>query len=243
MESNAPAVPLPEVPETSTPNNCKLFVSNLNFKVRDEDLEPIFAKFGPLKSCEVKMISSGISRGYALVEFEEEKDAEGAIATLNDTEIMERPITVRLDMDISQRPRNNLRNSPARKSPNPRPQSSEFSAKRRVIPYGKQLFIGNLAFKTSWQDLKDEFRTIGDVQRAEVFTTIHNGYRRSKGCGIVVMENEEDAKRCIELKDNSTLHDRQIVVRMDAPPGERPNFVPAEHEGHEGEYSPLSSSP
>ena len=45
-----------------------------------------------------------------------------------------------------------------------------------------KLYVGNLSWDAAWQDLKDHFRTCGNVQRADVITE-PNG--RSKGFGVV----------------------------------------------------------
>jgi RNA recognition motif-containing protein len=42
------------------------------------------------------------------------------------------------------------------------PQSEE------VVRIGKRCYVGNLAWKTSWQDLKDKFRECGNVVYANV---------------------------------------------------------------------------
>ncbi len=44
----------------------------------------------------------------------------------------------------------------------------------------KCVFVGNLAYETRWQGLKDYFKQVGDVAYADVFQTQRN---RSKGCG------------------------------------------------------------
>lgn len=47
---------------------------------------------------------------------------------------------------------------------------------------GRQLYVGNLSFETTWADLKDHFRSAGEVERADVMM---DGSRRSKGWGTV----------------------------------------------------------
>ena len=44
-----------------------------------------------------------------------------------------------------------------------------------------KVFVGNLSFQTTWQNLKDYMRKIGKVIYAEVFT---NNYGKSRGCGL-----------------------------------------------------------
>lgn len=43
-----------------------------------------------------------------------------------------------------------------------------------------KVFVGNLSYQTSWQDLKDFMKTAGDVLYADVFM---DSYGKSKGCG------------------------------------------------------------
>ena len=43
-----------------------------------------------------------------------------------------------------------------------------------------RVFVGNLAFRTTWKYLKDYMRKVGDVQHVDIFT---DSQGRSKGCG------------------------------------------------------------
>ena len=47
---------------------------------------------------------------------------------------------------------------------------------------GKNVYVGNLTWTVSWQDLKDHFKTIGPVLNADVMQEPDG---RSKGCGLV----------------------------------------------------------
>jgi RNA recognition motif-containing protein len=51
-----------------------------------------------------------------------------------------------------------------------------------------------LPYRTSWQDLKDLFRPIPGLIRADV---MQDREGRSRGCGIVVFETTEDAQEAI----------------------------------------------
>ena len=66
---------------------------------------------------------------------------------------------------------------------------------RRVGTEGKTLYVGNLSWDVSWQDLKDHFKAAGNVVHADVMTEAATG--RSKGCGLVTFGNEEDAANAI----------------------------------------------
>ena len=47
-----------------------------------------------------------------------------------------------------------------------------------VMRIGKRCYVGNLAWKTSWQDLKDKFRDVGNVVYANVMRD--DGGKRSQ---------------------------------------------------------------
>ena len=71
-----------------------IFVSNLNYRVRKEDLTSLFAPFGEVSSARIIVNKeTRRSRGYGFVEMSEE-DGMKAIEALNGTEYMGRTINV-----------------------------------------------------------------------------------------------------------------------------------------------------
>jgi RNA recognition motif-containing protein len=72
--------------------------------------------------------------------------------------------------------------------------------------------VGNLAWETSWQDLKDFFATVGNVDRAEVIVGVDG---RPKGFGIVRYYNTNDADAAITKLDGAELDGRALHVRFD----------------------------
>ncbi|KAG2444760.1 hypothetical protein HXX76_001504 [Chlamydomonas incerta] len=81
-----------------------------------------------------------------------------------------------------------------------------------TIRLGKRCFVGNLAWKTSWQDLKDKFRECGNV----VYTNVmRDDDGRSKGWGIVEFESPEEALHAIQTLNGAELGGRRILVRED----------------------------
>ena len=74
-----------------------IFVSNLSFKVSDDQLNDLFAKFGGVNSARVmtdKM--SGRSRGFGFVEMPDDAAAQKAIDGLNGTDYDGRPLSVNI---------------------------------------------------------------------------------------------------------------------------------------------------
>jgi len=72
-----------------------IFVSNLNFKVRNEDLKNLFQQYGEVVSTKVITDKfSGRSRGFGFVEMKNDADGQKAIDELNQKEYEGRSISV-----------------------------------------------------------------------------------------------------------------------------------------------------
>ncbi len=72
-----------------------IYVSNLGFNIRDEDLKQLFTPFGEVTS--VKIINdreTGRSRGFAFVEMPDKTAATTAMSQLNETTVDGRSIKV-----------------------------------------------------------------------------------------------------------------------------------------------------
>ena len=80
------------------------------------------------------------------------------------------------------------------------------------IRVGRRCFVSNLAWRTSWQDLKDEFRKCGTVVYSNVMRDESN---RSKGWGIVEFETAEEAVTAMNTMNGVEIHGRPIIVRED----------------------------
>jgi RNA recognition motif-containing protein len=82
---------------------------------------------------------------------------------------------------------------------------------------GRRVYVGNLAWEVSWQDLKDHMKTTGlDAVRANIMQTPDG---RSKGCGIVEFATPEGAEQAVLTLNDTELHGRQIFVREDREDG------------------------
>ena len=73
-----------------------IFVANLSFQTKEEELKTIFDKYGEVET--VKIITdrySGRSKGYGFVEMPVEAEALKAIDELNDMEVNGRNLVVK----------------------------------------------------------------------------------------------------------------------------------------------------
>lgn len=73
-----------------------IFVANINFKTRKEDLEKAFSAFGQVNSVKiVRDRDTGRSKGYGFVEMENEDEGKKAIESLDNSELDGREIVVK----------------------------------------------------------------------------------------------------------------------------------------------------
>jgi peptidyl-prolyl cis-trans isomerase-like 4 len=87
--------------DVKPPENV-LFVCKLNPVTQDDDLELIFSRFGPIKSCQIiRDGKSGESLQYAFIEFEKVEDCERAYFKMNGVIIDERRIKVDFSQSVS----------------------------------------------------------------------------------------------------------------------------------------------
>ncbi|XP_073251535.1 myelin expression factor 2-like [Porites lutea] len=77
---------------------------------------------------------------------------------------------------------------------------------------GRQVFVRNLPWRYTWQDLKDKFKGAGRVVRADIMTESSG---RSKGCGTVLFETSEDAAHAISMFNGTMVDGRELDVRLD----------------------------
>jgi RNA recognition motif-containing protein len=85
--------------------SSKLYVGNLSYSVRDEDLQQQFSAFGSVQSAKVMMDrDTGRSKGFGFVEMASPAEAEAAIKGLNGKNFGGRDLTVNIARPMENRP-------------------------------------------------------------------------------------------------------------------------------------------
>ena len=75
----------------------KLYVGNLSYSVRDDDLQQQFSSFGHVQSAKVMMErDTGRSKGFGFVEMSSSEEAEAAIRGMNGQNMGGRDLTVNI---------------------------------------------------------------------------------------------------------------------------------------------------
>lgn len=85
--------------------NNKLYVGNLAYAVRDNDLEQAFAEFGQVVSAKVMMErDTGRSKGFGFVEMSSDAEAQSAIEGLHEQPLAGRNLMVNIARPREERP-------------------------------------------------------------------------------------------------------------------------------------------
>ena len=82
------------------------------------------------------------------------------------------------------------------------------------------LYVGNLSYEMSEENLRSEFAEYGEVQSAKIITDKFTG--RSRGFGFVEMNSDDEGKKAMEELNGKDCEGRELVVNEARPREERP---------------------
>src|SRR3989344_5805889 len=83
----------------------------------------------------------------------------------------------------------------------------------------QKLFVGNLSYSSSEDELRELFAQAGTVSSAQIINDKFSG--RSKGFGFVEMSTPEEAQRAIEMFNGQDMGGRKLTVNEAQPPQPR----------------------
>jgi RNA recognition motif-containing protein len=78
-----------------------------------------------------------------------------------------------------------------------------------------KLFVGNLSFNTTENDLQDAFAAHGTVTEANLVTDRMSG--KPRGFGFVTMATAEEAQKAIDALNGASLDGRNLTVNIARP--------------------------
>ena len=82
-----------------------------------------------------------------------------------------------------------------------------------------KLYVGNLSFRTTSEDLREAFSQAGTVESASVIEDRETG--RSRGFGFIEMATPEEAAAAIEMFNGKDLGGRNLTVNEAKPKTDR----------------------
>ena len=84
---------------------------------------------------------------------------------------------------------------------------------------GRKLYVGNLPYSATEQDLSDKFAACGTVESAKLITDRDTG--RSKGFGFVEMATDSEAQAAIDSLNDTDYDGRPMKVNEARPQEKR----------------------
>ncbi|KAI1942177.1 g-strand binding protein [Ophidiomyces ophidiicola] len=204
----------------SSQQDRRVYVGNLSYDVKWHHLKDFMRQAGEVLFADVLLLPNGMSKGCGIVEYASREQAQTAVATLSNQNLMGRLVYVREDREAEPR----FTGPPSRDAAGAG--RGGFGGGHGGSMGSRQIYVANLPFNVGWQDLKDLFRQAktgginvlistaqqGNVVRADVHLD-PNG--RPKGSGIVAFENVEDARNAIQQFNGYDWHGRNLEVRED----------------------------
>jgi RNA recognition motif-containing protein len=93
--------------------------------------------------------------------------------------------------------------------------NSVRASQKRSYATGRKLYVGNLAFQTTSEDLQELFASAGTVESAAVVEDRDTG--RSRGFAFVEMSSDEEATSAIEQFNGKEVRGRALKVNEAQP--------------------------
>ncbi|XP_041361084.1 polyadenylate-binding protein 4-like [Gigantopelta aegis] len=173
-----------------------VYINNFGDDLSEDELTKMFERFGRITSATIMVDSSGKSKGFGFVQFEDAESAQMAVDRLNGLHLGGRSLYVgraqgRLErhMELKDRFAN-----------------SKKTATKQTV----NLYVKNLSPRIDETRLRDEFSRFGNITSA----TVMREDSRSKGFGFVCFSSAEEATRAITEMNGQTIDNKPLYVAL-----------------------------
>ena len=177
---------------------CRLFVGGLPREVGTEELRALFAEHGDMTDCIVLTDDNGVNRGFGFVTYSEKSQADAAIEKLNGHKINGRKIGVR-DADSDDK---------------------KGKREKRKDPEGLKLYIGNLPFKATEENIRAMFEGLPTINGLVIATS---GDGKPKGFAFAFIKEVDKGEEIVAKLNGSELLGRRIKVDISQAKGKGGN--------------------
>lgn len=177
---------------------CRLFVGGLPREVGTEELRALFAEHGDMTDCIVLTDDNGVNRGFGFVTYSEKSQADAAIEKLNGHKINGRKIGVR-DADSDDK---------------------KGKREKRKDPEGLKLYIGNLPFKATEENIRAMFEGLATINGLVIATS---GDGKPKGFAFAFIKEVDKGEEIVAKLNGSELLGRRIKVDISQAKGKGGN--------------------
>lgn len=216
-------------------NDCRVFVSNLPYDYRWQDLKDLLRKeIGEVSFVELFSDENDKSKGCGIVEFESPESVKKAIEKLHRFDIDGRKIIVKEDNGAARdrygqvirsgrdRDRGEDRHWEGGRdlqSGKPFVWGETYGLSPNFLeglgiapPLVCRVFIANLDYKVNEKKLREVFKLAGKVRDVEL-SVDNDG--KSRGFAVIEYDHPVESVQAISMFHNQPLYDRRLTVRMD----------------------------
>lgn len=177
---------------------CKIYIGNLPNEYSQDNIVEFLEGYGEISEIAVPVDRfTGNIRGFAFVTLANEENAKRAIEELNGKEAEGRIIAVN-----------------TQKKKGERPARTSFP-----VVEGTKLYVGNIPFESTVDELTDLFSQHGTVN--DVFVPMDSATNRPRGFAFVTMA-KSDADNAIDQTNGLDFNGRRLQVNVSLPRGQAP---------------------
>lgn len=198
-------------PAAQGAGNASVYVWNLSYETDWRSLKDHMRKAGNVDNATVLTNQEGRSNGCAVVVYQKAQEAARAIRELQDSDLDGRSIRLREDRGQGGgggggRGGGGGGRGGGRGRGRARGGRGGRGSHGGGDSEGKQIYISNISSNTDWRKVKDHFKQVGDVDRAD---------SRPGKFATVRFYNKEDAAKAIETLNGSDLDGFNLEIRLD----------------------------
>jgi RNA recognition motif-containing protein len=189
-----------EFPEDTEINTLKIIIKNLDFSMKNEDIEKIVSKYGKIEKIYTpyRPDNKNKNKGFCFVTFE---NKESLIKSLELNKILTegRQLTV----------------EPSYQKPEESKRAWKEKAKteEHVFDDKKTIMVSGLSFSLNQERLKSIFEEYGPISHIKLpYEKDEEGNQQLKGYGFIEFKDEESVEESIEGQDKTEIKGRMIRV-------------------------------
>ena len=165
------------------PPNANVFIKNLDPNIDERSLHDIFANYGNILSLKLAKDEKGFSKGYAFIQYEDEKSAEDAIKDVDQKMLRGKIVCVTKFLPKDVRLKKNT-------------------------PF-QNIYIKNFDPNVKDEDLIDMCKKFGEILSAKVMLDEHG---KSKCFGFVCFKNPDSAKEAVKELNGKILNGHYLFA-------------------------------
>jgi len=207
--------------EGENPESNELFVRGLPYSASEDDVREVFTKIAKVKFVKLLKKEDGSSKGVGFIQFFSTDEAKAAMSDADGLKIEGRPVLLSFSKGKGGAPKGDSggrggfenSNQSYKKPRDDQPGSGKKESnpsRGSGAPARSKIFIANMSFKSSEDDLRNIFAKYGTVVDVKI---LMNDEGKSKGCCIMGFEEEGAASEAL-ASNGEEVNGRKLKVEI-----------------------------